>query len=63
MLFSFLNAESAEKKDLTRGIEFMPELRKDPVTGRWVIISTERGMRPLITAKYKREKRYRLSFL
>jgi UDPglucose--hexose-1-phosphate uridylyltransferase len=24
----------------------MPELRKDPVTGRWVIISTERGKRP-----------------
>jgi UDPglucose--hexose-1-phosphate uridylyltransferase len=24
----------------------MPELRKDPVTGRWVIISSERGKRP-----------------
>ena len=24
----------------------MPELRKDPVIGRWVIISTERGRRP-----------------
>src|SRR3972149_4575613 len=24
----------------------MPEKRKDPVTGRWVIISTERGKRP-----------------
>ncbi|MGQ9617648.1 MAG: galactose-1-phosphate uridylyltransferase [Candidatus Aminicenantia bacterium] len=24
----------------------MPELRKDPVTGRWVIISTERAFRP-----------------
>ncbi|MEK7775239.1 MAG: galactose-1-phosphate uridylyltransferase [Candidatus Zixiibacteriota bacterium] len=24
----------------------MPELRKDPITGRWVIISTERGRRP-----------------
>lgn len=24
----------------------MPELRKDPVTGRWVIISTERALRP-----------------
>ena len=24
----------------------MPELRKDPVVGRWVIISTERGQRP-----------------
>ena len=25
----------------------MPELRKDPITGRWVIISTERGKRPM----------------
>ena len=25
----------------------MPELRKDPVIGRWVIISTERGKRPM----------------
>ena len=24
----------------------MPELRKDPITGRWVIIATERGRRP-----------------
>ncbi|MCK4656433.1 MAG: galactose-1-phosphate uridylyltransferase, partial [candidate division Zixibacteria bacterium] len=24
----------------------MPELRKDPILGRWVIISTERGKRP-----------------
>ena len=24
----------------------MPELRKDPVVGRWVIISTERAKRP-----------------
>jgi UDPglucose--hexose-1-phosphate uridylyltransferase len=24
----------------------MPELRKDPVTGRWVIISTDRHKRP-----------------
>ena len=24
----------------------MPELRKDPVTGRWVIIATERAARP-----------------
>ena len=24
----------------------MPELRKDPITSRWVIISTERGKRP-----------------
>ncbi|MDI6740723.1 MAG: galactose-1-phosphate uridylyltransferase [Candidatus Edwardsbacteria bacterium] len=26
----------------------MPELRKDPIVGRWVIISTERGKRPMI---------------
>jgi UDPglucose--hexose-1-phosphate uridylyltransferase len=25
----------------------MPELRKDPITGRWVIISTERSRRPV----------------
>lgn len=25
----------------------MPELRKDPIIGRWVIISTERGKRPI----------------
>src|SRR4051812_48188896 len=24
----------------------MPELRKDPITGRWIIISTERCKRP-----------------
>src|SRR5215216_6287187 len=24
----------------------MPDLRKDPVTGRWVIIATERARRP-----------------
>jgi len=24
----------------------MPELRRDPVIGRWVIISTERAKRP-----------------
>jgi UDPglucose--hexose-1-phosphate uridylyltransferase len=24
----------------------MPELRKDPISGRWVIISIERGKRP-----------------
>ncbi|HVA89114.1 MAG TPA: DUF4931 domain-containing protein, partial [Chloroflexota bacterium] len=24
----------------------MPELRKDPITGRWVIISSDRGKRP-----------------
>ena len=26
----------------------MPELRKDPIVGRWVIISTERGKRPMM---------------
>ena len=30
----------------------MPELRKDPVTGRWVIISTEREKRPSNYGKY-----------
>lgn len=25
----------------------MPELRKDPITGRWIIIATERGKRPV----------------
>jgi UDPglucose--hexose-1-phosphate uridylyltransferase len=29
----------------------MPELRKDPIIGRWVIISTERGKRPSDFAK------------
>jgi UDPglucose--hexose-1-phosphate uridylyltransferase len=32
----------------------MPELRKDPVLGRWVIISTERGRRP---SDFKPEER------
>ncbi|MBN1884642.1 MAG: galactose-1-phosphate uridylyltransferase [Candidatus Krumholzibacteriota bacterium] len=32
----------------------MPELRKDPIIGRWVIISTERGKRPI---DFKMEKR------
>jgi UDPglucose--hexose-1-phosphate uridylyltransferase len=27
--------------------EVLPELRKDPITGRWVIISTDRGKRPM----------------
>ena len=26
----------------------MPELRKDPIVGRWVIIATERGQRPVL---------------
>ena len=29
----------------------MPELRKDPVIGRWVIVATERGKRPSAYAK------------
>src|SRR5579871_523862 len=31
--------------DLLRGLP-MPELRKDPIVGRWVIIATERSKRP-----------------
>ncbi len=34
----------------------MPELRKDPVIGRWVIISTDRGKRPSDYASVKEEK-------
>ena len=34
----------------------MPELRKDPVIGRWVIISTERGKRPLDFIEIKEKK-------
>src|SRR5205823_1383913 len=29
-----------------RRLTNMPELRRDPITGRWVIISTERSKRP-----------------
>ncbi len=35
----------------------MPELRKDPVIGRWVIISTERGKRPSDFEEIKEEKK------
>ena len=35
----------------------MPELRKDPVTGRWVIIATERAKRPAQYAKLAEEAR------
>lgn len=35
----------------------MPELRKDPVTDRWVIISTERGNRPLDFVEEKEKRR------
>jgi len=34
----------------------MPELRKDPITGRWVIISTERAKRPHDFAKEKSKR-------
>ena len=36
----------AQCRSSPRKGECMPELRKDPVTSRWVIISTERGKRP-----------------
>ncbi|MEJ2633922.1 MAG: galactose-1-phosphate uridylyltransferase [Calditrichia bacterium] len=35
----------------------MPELRKDPVLGRWVIISTERGKRPSDFADVEEKKK------
>ena len=35
----------------------MADLRKDPITGRWVIISTTRGKRPASFMSDKREKR------
>lgn len=35
----------------------MPELRKDPVIGRWVIISTERGKRPSDFAPIEEKKK------
>ncbi|HET6268352.1 MAG TPA: galactose-1-phosphate uridylyltransferase [Acidobacteriota bacterium] len=35
----------------------MPELRKDPITGRWVIISTERGRRPFAYSKVVDERK------
>jgi len=34
----------------------VPELRKDPITGRWVIISTERGRRPTSFASVTRRE-------
>ncbi len=34
----------------------MPELRKDPIVGRWVIISTERGKRPTSFAPVSERK-------
>ena len=38
----------------------MPELRKDPVIGRWVIIATERALRP---SNFKTDKENRLTDL
>ncbi|OGF64530.1 MAG: galactose-1-phosphate uridylyltransferase [Candidatus Fischerbacteria bacterium RBG_13_37_8] len=35
----------------------MPELRKDPIIGRWVIISTERAKRPEAFRKYPNVKK------
>src|SRR6201998_1809449 len=35
--FGFLNSRGGA----------LPELRKDPITGRWVIISTDRAKRPM----------------
>jgi UDPglucose--hexose-1-phosphate uridylyltransferase len=35
----------------------MPELRKDPITGRWVIISSERGKRPSEFQDQRNKKR------
>lgn len=35
----------------------MPELRKDPIIGRWVIIATERAMRPIDFITLQRESR------
>jgi UDPglucose--hexose-1-phosphate uridylyltransferase len=35
----------------------MPELRKDPITGRWVIISSDRGKRPAEFADQRAKKR------
>jgi len=33
----------------------MREFRRDPIIGRWIIISTERAKRPFAILKYKRE--------
>ncbi|OQX91174.1 MAG: galactose-1-phosphate uridylyltransferase [candidate division Zixibacteria bacterium 4484_95] len=38
----------------------MPELRKDPIVGRWVIISTERGKRPTDFARTTKTKEPKL---
>ena len=41
---------SARREPAARDARHLPELRKDPVTGRWVIISTERRKRPATSA-------------
>src|ERR1039458_3185410 len=33
-------------KPISEGSPRLPELRKDPITGRWVIIATDRAKRP-----------------
>ena len=38
----------------------MPELRKDPIVGRWVIIATERAKRPVRAARASRSPAGRL---
>ena len=38
----------------------MPDLRRDPIVGRWVIISTERSGRPHDFTKCSRPDRFRL---
>jgi UDPglucose--hexose-1-phosphate uridylyltransferase len=39
----------------------MPELRKDPVTDRWVIISSDRGNRPIDFMEFKEKNKKNLS--
>ncbi|MGC8500608.1 MAG: galactose-1-phosphate uridylyltransferase [Leptospirillia bacterium] len=38
----------------------MPDLRKDPIVGRWVIISTARSRRPVDYKTFKNEYRYQV---
>ncbi len=38
----------------------MPDLRKDPIVGRWVIISTSRSRRPVDYKTFKNEYRYQV---
>ena len=46
----------APNDDFHKGA-YMPELRKDPITGRWVIISLERGKRPTDFQDQRTKKR------